>query len=168
MTKFDDTIAALKERYGISEDDAETLKDASSLRQELEDERTKRKTAEGDAGKLRTAALKAQFAKHDVGLNPAHLNIPANLDVTDDEQVKDWLVEAGAVKPEPPVSDGEFEQHERVAAAGDGAGPTAQNGVITPAQAAEWSPDRLMRFEKDHPDEFELLMRGQEVTGVVA
>lgn len=49
------------------------------------------------------------------------------------------------------------------AAAGGGAGNA---GVITPADVAVWPTDKTIRFKQQHPQEFELLKRGEEVVGL--
>jgi hypothetical protein len=49
------------------------------------------------------------------------------------------------------------------AAAGGGAG---NSSVITPADVADWPMDKSMRFMQKHPQEWELLKRGEEIVGV--
>lgn len=53
----------------------------------------------------------------------------------------------------------------RVAAAVAG-GQQGSNGVITPAEVAEWSTEKKLRFSAKHPDSWEFLKRGEEVVGL--
>jgi hypothetical protein len=38
--------------------------------------------------------------------------------------------------------------------------------VITPEETEEWSTEKLMRFSKAHPEQWELLKQGETVTGI--
>lgn len=141
--------------------------DASALRGELREAREQAKTAGERASKLRTSALRGQFEKHGVKLNPKALSIPDDLDEDDADAIKNWLVEAGALEAEPAVPAEVFEAQERVAATSQNATQATTAGVITPADAAQWSAEKFARFQKDHPDEHDALLRGEEVRGVV-
>lgn len=56
----------------------------------------------------------------------------------------------------------ELEVHAEMANAANGATAPASRR-LEPAQAVEWPQDKLMRFDRDHPDLYELLMRGQAI-----
>lgn len=56
----------------------------------------------------------------------------------------------------------------KVAAAARSA-PASRKGqgpVITPEQVAEWPADKWMRFEEAHPEEADMILRGEEVVGI--
>lgn len=60
-----------------------------------------------------------------------------------------------------PVDQDERDAHQRTRQAADGGRPAG--GQLTPADVAEWSSERVMRFRKAYPDHFEALKRGEEV-----
>lgn len=60
-----------------------------------------------------------------------------------------------------PVDAEEIAAHQRTRQAADGGRPPG--GLLTPADVAEWSSERVMRFRKQYPDHFEALKRGEEV-----
>lgn len=151
---------------GVDPDMIEAVS-GTALRSELKEADRRATAAEERASKLRTSALRGQFEKHGVKLNPKALSIPDDLDEDDADAIKNWLVEAGALEAEPAVPAEVFEAQERVAATSQNATQATTAGVITPADAAQWSAEKFARFQKDHPDEHDALLRGEEVRGVV-
>lgn len=65
------------------------------------------------------------------------------------------------VDEEEVVDQDERDAHQRTRQAADGGRPAG--GQLTPADVAEWSSERVMRFRKAYPDHFEALKRGEEV-----
>lgn len=168
--KFDDLLSDLIESDDLSEDIATRIREASAgspLRKEIGDWKQRAEAAELKAQGFRDGAIKAQFAKHDLKLNPKALALPDDLDVTDDKAVKDWLVEAGAIEDtENAEIDAELDQHDRTAQAAQTGKTARTTGVLTPADIKPWAPDKWMRFEKEHPEAAEELLQGREVRGI--
>lgn len=168
--KFEDLLKELADEGSIDKEAFDRITEASKgspLRRERDDAVRRAETAEAQAKTYRDGAIKAQLAKHELKLNPAALNLPDDLDVTDDKAMRDWLVTAGAIEDtEKAEIDAELEQHEHTAEAA-ATGETARTtGKITPADVASWPTDKAMRFKNRFPEEFELLKRGEEVTAV--
>lgn len=73
----------------------------------------------------------------------------------------------GWVQPAPPdpnaVSDAELAAHDQVAAAGAGAASAAISRHVTQNDLALWSTEKLRRLDAQHPDLYELCMRGEEI-----
>jgi hypothetical protein len=42
----------------------------------------------------------------------------------------------------------------------------SQSPTVRPQDVAEWGIDKQLRFREQHPDEWEALKRGEEVTGI--
>lgn len=70
----------------------------------------------------------------------------------------------GFIEPDAPAEPVETPA-ERVVNSAAGAAP-ARAGVLTPADAASWSPDKFARLRQANPDAYEALLRGEPVSGV--
>jgi hypothetical protein len=168
--RFDDVLTELAESGDITADALDRIKEASSgspLRKERDEAIRRAEAAEQQAKTFRGGTIKAQLAKHDLKLNPDRLNVPDDLDVTDEKAFKEFLIDLGAIEDtEQAAIDEELDRAETVAA-GAQTGKTARTtGAITPATTSEWSPDKWMRFAKEHPEAAEQLRQGQEVHGI--
>lgn len=100
----DEVIAELRKAY-----------EASPIRQE-------RDAARAEATTLRSKLAETNFKAAGVKVNPAALNVPSDLDVTDVEKVKGWAGEMGLVETKPDTPPEELETHQRIASASTGAG----------------------------------------------
>lgn len=83
------------------------------------------------------------------------------------EALRATAVELGFAAPaaEQQQQADDFAAQQRVTTAAAG-GTSAPTGVITPADAEQWSTERLLRFRQQFPQQFEALKRGEEVVGV--
>jgi hypothetical protein len=80
------------------------------------------------------------------------------------EAVKAAAMKYGLIEAEQdPLAD-ELQAQQRMADAANGAQPRPSQ--MTPEDVQEWPADRLMRFAKKYPDQWEALKRGEPVTGV--
>lgn len=104
--------------------------------------------------KLNERQMKALIAAHDGEFNS--------------DALKATAIELGFAEPDPADQERENEMaaQQRIATATTGAKPPAAAGTITPADAADWSAEKWMRFAKQNPEHAEALRRGQEITGV--
>jgi hypothetical protein len=85
------------------------------------------------------------------------------------EALRDTAVKLGYAEPLAPPPPTAAEQsaaaQQQIAQATAGADAGA-SGVINPETVAEWGMERRIRFMKDHPNEWEALKRGEQVTGI--
>lgn len=131
------------------------LKTTATERDELARELALYKAGLGELGDKKVKAL---LAAHEGELNPSDLKATAIAlgfaeDDSEEEEQQQAATEAAKGQA-------------RLAAAQNGAGGSQHNSVITAADVAAWPIDKQARFMKDHPNHWELLKRGEDVTGV--
>lgn len=180
MSDYDELMDRLKEEG--RDEDAEVLEkySATQLRQkakradELERdlERLKKENFELVVVPKKEEAFRRAGVDFD-SLRPAEQEIIRNLQFEGDAPSEQWVADqiskyqfptagggAGADSPAAGV----------VAAARSaptgGARGTGASGVITPEVAGEWSMEKRIKFMNEHPDEYEALLQGEEVTGI--
>lgn len=121
--------------------------------------------------------LRAEIARRDrekvvaeAGLTLKPAQVTALLAAHGDKELTPDLIYATAVDldwaqpKEADVPSDDLDTHDRVAAASGGADlPSRNTGVVTPQDVAEWSTEKIQRFLRTHPDEFEALKRGEPV-----
>lgn len=169
---FDAKLEELKER-GLDAEDVDELRElmaASPIRKERDDALAKLRTYEGT---VRKAAFKDAGVEIDPDLiNPELLK---DLDVSDVEKVKEWAIGRGLAKPKEPTEEERAEEQQlnddlaasqRTAAAASNPDNGSATGVISPADTKGWSTEKLLRFKSKYPEQFELLKRGEQVSGV--
>jgi len=84
------------------------------------------------------------------------------------EAVKKQAVDFGWAEPETNPDEelrDEIEAHGAVSAAAQGAGKTPATTVLKPEDVNGWPIDRQMRLMEQHPDVYERLLQGEEVSG---
>lgn len=143
-----DTLRTVRSRYKEAKKVAKSAKATSEENQALKQENALLKAGLGDLTEKQRTAL---FASHDGDLTP--------------EKLMETAVEIKlAEPPEPKVPAEEQAAHERVAAAAGGAGTAKPGGAEIDAQEVKtWGMDRKARFRRDHPEEWEGLLRGEKV-----
>lgn len=139
--------------------------DGSPIRKENKSVSRRNQDLETENATLRKSVMAQTFAKVGIPMDPSVLQLPADLAIHDEEAVRAWAQGAKLIPTEPTADPGELESHDRTAAMANGS-PPPSSGVITPAVVKEWSTEKIMRFKQDHPQEFELLKQGEEVSGI--
>jgi len=131
----------------------DSFESAKAENSRLKRENALLKAGLGDLGGKKTQAL---LAAHDGDLTA--------------EALKATATELGFITSEPDEAQQQADQAAdaatRLADSSQGAAPSIQTGVLTPTEVNDWPPDKIMRLNEQHPDEFERLMRGETVTGL--
>lgn len=165
---FDDLLAELEAKEALDPDDLDRLRKASSgspLRKERDEAKARADAAEARAKHLEGSMLADQLTKLGVTVKPSALRVPDDLDVADLEKVRAFAIDAGALAAPVDTSAENQQAHERIGQAMSGGEP-AGNGAIKPEEVNSWSQDKQLRFKAKHPDAWELILRGETVTGV--
>ena len=181
MGKLEDLIDELREDG--REDDAEELEKlkGSNLRkragnaEKLEQEVAQLK-AENESLK---SAPKRQKAFEDYGVDLENLTKAERKVIEEydgeltEEAIGDLVEEFELPTTEGNASEGEKGSEtpaaEKVAQAARKSGERSKGGKapqITPDDAADWSTDKAMLFQQEHPDEWEALKRGESIAGM--
>lgn len=93
----------------------ESTFEATPLREENKQTKERmREIAEANT-RLRDSLLATKFSTHGVSISPSALRIPDDLDVTDDEKVEGWLVQAGLTTTKPTTDPATLSTHDRIA-----------------------------------------------------
>ena len=148
--KYEEIIAELRER-GLDETSIDELTEAwsaSPIRKERD-----AIAAERDA--LRDAVLSTKFEKFGVKIKPQALQRPSDLDITDDDKLKNWLTDAGVLTPEPeptpdPAVTADLQAQQRMAAATAGAGEVDPNATFHEDLNNANTPDEVMAVLTRH------------------
>lgn len=179
MGEYEDTVQSLRDK-GL-DDEADTLEKfgASQLRKKAErtDELEKENAKLTATNRTLVVAPKKDAALRAAGvdlesLRPADKLVLAGLEFEGDEPSEDWVAKTiadlqlpitGQQQQEgsgPPNAAAVVDAAQGAPAGGGG------NGVITPEDVAGWTTQQAAKFSMDHPDAWEQLKRGKEVTGV--
>lgn len=167
MPESKDLLEELAE-HGLDEEWIERIRnwnDASPLRKVANSANKRAATLEQEVAKYRAIALRTAFATAGIKVNPALLNVPDDLDITNDEVVKKWALDNGLADNSPSVDQEELESHEEVNQINSGGDPPSSS-VLTPATVAGWNAERWTKFSNEHPEAAEQLKRGEEVRNV--
>lgn len=180
MGDYEELITALREEGRDQDADVLEKYSATQLRQkakrgdelEAEVERLKKENYELVVVPKKEEAFRRAGVDFD-SLRPAELEAIRNLKFEGDAPNDQWVAEQIS-KYQLPVSGGgagtDSPAAGVVAAARNaptgGARGTGASGVITPEVAGEWSMEKRIKFMNEHPDEYEALLQGEEVTGV--
>lgn len=154
MSSFDDLMSEVLEATG-DETIVSRIKEAtaaSPLRKERDEWKTKAEQIAEEAKGLKDAVLQGTFKQAGIGINPAALAIPADLDFKSAEAVRAWGESMGLVAPAtaPPTPQ---EQQNQIARTGGGANSAAAidkpalqvqsakslKDLVSQAQASGWS-----------------------------
>jgi hypothetical protein len=108
MGSFDDLLDEIREA-GLSDDLLGRLKSAtaaSPIRAERDEWKTKAEQAAAEARELRAAVMSTTFKDAGISINPAALNLPADLDFRNVEAVREWGSTMGLVSTQstPPLT----------------------------------------------------------------
>lgn len=93
----------------------ESTFEATPLREENKATKERMKEIAENNQKLRDTLLATKFTSHGVTISPSALRIPDDLDVTDDEKVEGWLVQAGLTTTKPTTDPATLATHDRIA-----------------------------------------------------
>lgn len=154
---------------GLDESYIDRLKkwSGSPLRKERNEALQKVTALEERLAKAEAKTLESTFSNLGITVKPSALRLPDDLDVLDEDKVREWAVEQGLAEPPPPdTPEEEAEAHERVVAAGAGAAGTTPASTIKPEDTEEWSMEKRVAFKQQHPEAFEALKRGEPVSGI--
>lgn len=87
------------------------------------------------------------------------------------ENLRKIAEELGFVQPADPALereqqeiDTEIDQQAAAVAAVNGATPVNTRATVQATEVAEWPMDKLMRLDRDHPEIYELAMRGEPIS----
>lgn len=123
--KYDEFIKAMKESGEVPErwvEGVEQTFSASTLRNELKETRDKYRETMEQNQTLRDGVLRDRFQKLGISISPKALNIPSDLDPTDEDKVSAWAQEMELI-PKVETTDKETRQvHDRIAAASNEGG----------------------------------------------
>jgi hypothetical protein len=176
MASYDETLAALAEKYDIPDDDLSALKEANPLRKkigELEAENTDLRDAKKELTSLKRApvvkeALKEagvdeeQFASLPPATQKAIADFEFEGDKPSEEKLKAFITEWGL-----PTSEGQEPSAKQIVnQAVSSSSNRSAPGVLKPEDVNDWPVDKLYRFAQEHPDEMERLKRGETVANV--
>lgn len=139
-----------------------------------------------DLKKVRTAARAAGAARKELasykrqdtvraagieGLNDRQIAVIAAQAEGDEspDNLKRIAQELGWYTPPAPSdeerdTDAEIDAHSEAVAATSGAQPVAHRNTIPAEELASWPIDKLQRLDRNHPEIYELAMRGEPVT----
>lgn len=154
MSKFDDLIQQARDA-GVDESWLEQLQDASPLRKDNRELEEKLGKAIEREGKYRGAALRGQFNRLGIKIKPDALNIPGELDATDDDAVQAWAVDMGLAEPPPPtVPPTEVDAHRKIDEATRGTTPPtppdARDEILSSTNEEEfWAKARAAGMVSD-------------------
>jgi hypothetical protein len=180
MAEYEDLIQRVRDA-GL-EDEADRFEQfsKSQLRKDAEgakELRTENERLKGENRKLvvapkKEAALRAAGVDT-ANLRPADRQVIGSLEFEGDEPSEDWVAKTIA-DLQLPIVEGQQQSTEppnaaavvRAATQAPSGGSTSPTGVTTPADAAKWSSEQAAKFSEEHPDAWEALKRGEEVTGV--
>lgn len=116
--------------------------EASGLRKDLKATQDQARQLMEQNKAMRTGLLGDRFAKLGITISPKVLNIPDDLDPTDEEKVTTWAQEMGLVEKKETTPPAERAVHDRIAAAsnegGNTATPTLQDFDPTKLSEAEF------------------------------
>ena len=115
--------------------------EASPLREENKSLKDRMKETYESNTKLRDTLLATKFSSHGVTISPSALRIPDDLDVTDDEKVEGWLVQAGLTSAKPTTDPSIRATHDRIANASN------EETNATAAALSELDPTTLSEDE---------------------
>ena len=144
---------------GQQQQSQQQTSEGSALRTQLEAEKTKRRELEAE-----NKNLKLEMGLDKAGLNELNDRQRKALLATHDGDEKPESLLATAVElgfaqaPPPPPEQQAAEGAQRISQAAQG-GQSQESTVITAADVAGWDQPRQRRFLKQHPEEFDLLMR---------
>ncbi len=93
----------------------ESAFEASPLREENKATKDRMREIAESNTKLRDSLLATKFSSHGVTISPTALRIPDDLDVTDDEKVEGWLIQAGLTTTKPTTDPATLATHDRIA-----------------------------------------------------
>lgn len=164
--RFDELLTEIEEAEAIAPEWLDRLREASKgspLRKERDDAIERADRAEARTKEMETATLASTLSTLGVKVKLDNLRLPDDLEVSDPEKVKEWAVEAGLVEAAPDVPNDEIEGHEAIATASVGA-DGLRAGVLTPTTVAGWTHEAKREFMRDHPQQWEALKRGEEVS----
>lgn len=138
MSSFDELLAEAEEA-GVASDLIERFRaasEASPLRKELKDTKAQVQAAIERAQKAEQVALATQFKELGIKAKPSAFNLPADLDFTDQDALREWAVDQNLIDPpEPQVPSDHLDALDRVAAASEGATPGRVNAADVVLQA---------------------------------
>ncbi len=100
-------------------DKFENTFEASGLRKDNQTIKEENRLLRETASKLKSGLLKDRFTKMGITLSPSVLNIPDDLDPSDDEKFQSWAEEMGLVTKQETTPPAERQVHDRIAAASD-------------------------------------------------
>ncbi len=181
MGEYEDAVKALRDQGLDDEADVFDKFTATQLRKKAERaDELERKNAELEASnrKLVVAPKKDQALRAagvDVdNLRPADRQVIAGLEFEGDEPSDEWVAKtigdlqlpivAGTPAPAGAPNAAAVVQT-AAQAPGAGPGPTL-GGTVTPETVAAWSTEQKVAWSEKHPEAWEALKRGEEVTGV--
>lgn len=180
MSDYDELIQALRDEG--RDQDAEILEkySATQLRQkakradelEADVERLKKENFELVVVPKKEEAFRRAGVDFD-SLRPAEQEILKNLQFEGDAPSEQWVADQISKYQLPVAGGGANEQSNaagvvsaaRSAPTGGARGGGAQ-GVLDGEEVASWTMEKRIKFMNEHPDEYEALLRGEEVTGV--
>lgn len=172
MGRFEKLLETLKNDYEVDQDvvdEISSLWDASPIRKERDDYKKRAETAEEKAGKYATAAVKSVLKDKGVTINPSLLRFPDDLDLTDEAAVEKFLVDAGLAEAKSEADVAEQQAHENIDRAVTGASATATTRInadlLEELDTTTEGKARIRRFQQNHPDEWQRLLKGEEVVG---
>lgn len=116
----------------------ETSFEASGLRKDLNTTKEENRALRETAKSLRTGLLKDRFTKFGITVSPDILNIPEDLNPTDEDTVKDWAVNMGLLANTPSTPEPERATHDKIAAASnEGGQPSISLADLDPTKLSE-------------------------------
>lgn len=129
MDKYEALINKMKDAGDVPEwvlDEVQSTYEASGLRTDLRDLKTKYDKTQEENTNLRTGLLADRFKAMGITISPSILNIPSDLAVTDSDKVQTWAEEMGLIQKVDTTSVDERAVHDRIATASNEGGNSAR------------------------------------------
>lgn len=125
MDKYEALIEKMKTSGEVPEwvlDEVQTTYEASGLRTDLRDLKTKYDAALSDNTNLRTGLLADRFKAMGITIPVKVLQIPSDLAVTDEDKVREWAETSGLIAKTETTDPVERATHDRIAEASNEGG----------------------------------------------
>jgi hypothetical protein len=181
MGEYEDTVARLRQQGLDDEADVFEKFTATQLRQkaektdtlERENEQLRKENRGLVVAPKKDAALRAAGVDLEA-LRPADRQVLAGLEFEGDEPSDEWIAKTVA-DLQLPIIEGSQQLGEvapnaaavvNTATNAPAGGNAPSSGIVTPIDAANWSTEYSAKWAEDHPEAWEALKRGEEVTGV--
>lgn len=123
--KYDEFIKAMRESGEVPDqwvDGVEKTFQASTLRNELKETKEQYRNILQQNETYRNGILRDRFKALGIGISPKALNIPADLDPTDEDKVSAWAQEMELIPKVETTEPSERAVHDRIAAASNEGG----------------------------------------------